>query len=192
VYYAKGSEDAVNDFISHLQNIHAALKDKDVLVTIAMDGENAWEYYKNDGIDFLKKLYQKLSESPFVKTTTVGDYLKSHPPVKEIKRLAAGSWIFSDFGKWIGSPHKVLGWEILAEARKDLQRILADGKNAVSEENLKLIFKQMYILEGSDWFWWLGEDPEGAFDKLFRAHLTNFYTLINKNPPDYLNKRLQP
>jgi alpha-amylase/alpha-mannosidase (GH57 family) len=46
----------------------------------------------------------------------------------------------------------------------------------------------MYILEGSDWFWWYGEDPKGDFDHLFRMHLGNFYKLINQDLPAYLKK----
>ena len=57
----------------HLQNIANAFKDKDILVTIAMDGENAWEYYANDGHDFLDALYQKLSDADFLKCVTVSN-----------------------------------------------------------------------------------------------------------------------
>ncbi|MCM8797546.1 MAG: glycoside hydrolase family 57 protein [Candidatus Omnitrophica bacterium] len=183
VYHSWKTENAVSDFLAHLNNIATAFKDRDVLVVVAMDGENAWEYYRNDGHDFLELLYARLSESKTVKTTTIKDYLSQHPPVSEIKRLAAGSWIYAEFGKWIGHPLKLRAWECLAEARK----LLAESKN--SDE---LAWKQMYILEGSDWFWWYGDDPEGNFDRLFRMHLANFYTLINKTAPSYLNKPLSP
>ena len=175
--------DAVNNFISHLENINKAFKNKDTLVTIAMDGENAWEYFRNDGHDFLNLLYKRISESDFIKSTTVSDYLKLNPAKKEITRLSAGSWIYGEFGKWIGNPHKVRAWEWLAEARQAI---------AKSANPSALAWKQMYILEGSDWFWWAGEDPDGSFDRLFRVHLTNFYQLINIDPPKYLANPLTP
>ena len=186
VYQGWKTETAVDDFMIHLENISTAFKKKDVLVTIAMDGENAWEFYPNDGIDFLELLYSRLSESKIVKTTTISNYLKKFPAKYEIKHLATGSWIYGEFGKWIGNPYKVKAWEWLATARKELE----DAK--IEEEKKALAWKQMYILEGSDWFWWYGEDPHGGFDKLFRRHLSNFYKLIGKAEPDYLAAPLAP
>jgi len=187
VYYTYKTEDAVNDLMRHLENINKAFKGKDTLVVIAMDGENAWEYYPNDGHDFLNLLYQKLSESEFITTTTVNDYLKMHPAKSELKRLAAGSWIYANFGKWIGNPYKIKAWEWLAEARQELE----SHKLQIAEQQLELAWKQMYILEGSDWFWWYGEDPEGNFDQLFRIHLNNFYNIIGKEAPGYLKEPLK-
>ncbi len=184
VYYSWKAETAVDDFMKHLENISAAFKKQDILVTMAMDGENAWEYYANDGADFLNLLYQHLSEAKFLKTTIISDYLKTHPARAEIKRLAAGSWIYADFGKWIGNPYKVKAWEWLAAARQEL-----DGFKAQGTGHMELAWKQMYILEGSDWFWWYGEN-HSDFDRLFRMHLSNFYTLINKDIPDYLKSPL--
>ena len=181
VYHKMKETDAVNDFMTHLKNIHQAYNEKDILVTIAMDGENAWEYFRNDGHDFLELLYQRISQADFIKTTTVSEYLKLNPAKKEIKRLSAGSWIYGEFGKWIGNPQKVKAWEWLAQARK----AMGETKNPSD-----LAWKQMYILEGSDWFWWAGEDPDGSFDRLFRLHLTNLYQLIKEEPPAYLGAPL--
>jgi len=182
-YHKMKEEDAVNDFMAHLENINKAFKGKDTLVTIAMDGENAWEYFRNDGYDFLDLFYRRLSEADFVKTTTVSEYLKDKPAKLQIRRLSAGSWIYGEFGKWIGNPYKVKAWEWLLEARKALAKIKEPGEMAL---------KQMYILEGSDWFWWYGEDPDGSFDRLFRLHLSNFYQLIDHQAPDYLQHPLTP
>jgi len=184
-YHQRKTEDAVSDFLKHLADINNAFKGKDILVTVAMDGENAWEYFRNDGHDFLELLYQKISDSAFIKTTTVKEYLAHHPPVNQIKRLATGSWIFANFSKWIGSPYKNLAWEYLAKARLELD----DPKLQLPEEKLALAYKQIYIAEGSDWFWWYGDDY-GDFDILFRTHLSNFYTIIGKEVPSYLESPL--
>jgi alpha-amylase/alpha-mannosidase (GH57 family) len=189
VYHKWKTEVAVNDFMKHLEIIHQGLKNQDILVTIAMDGENAWEYYPDDGHGFLELLYEKLSQSKIIKTVTVSEYLKKNYPQLEIKRLAAGSWIYAEFGKWIGNPQKLICWEWLAKARKELDAFTV---NCVSftREKLRMAYKQIYILEGSDWFWWAGEDPAGDFAKIFRMHLVNFYTIIGKEAPDYLKKPL--
>ena len=114
------------------------------------------------------------------------EYLKGHPATHQIKHLGAGSWIFSEFGKWIGNPHKVRAWEYLAKARKELRDIMNDQERfRALEDKMVLIWKQMYICEGSDWFWWAGED-HADFDRLYRTHLSNFYTLIGKDIPEYL------
>jgi len=180
---------AANDFMKHMKNIAGAFKDEDILVTIAMDGENAWEYFVNDGHDFLNLLYTKLSEADYLKTTTVSEYLKFHESAADIRRLGAGSWIYGNFGKWIGSPYKNKAWEYLAAARKELGPFLSSG--SVSQQEKDLAIKQMQICEGSDWFWWYGDNHDG-FDCLFREHLANFYTIIGKEAPDYLKKPLTP
>jgi alpha-amylase/alpha-mannosidase (GH57 family) len=185
-YHRMKAADAVNDFLRHLQNIAIAFGDEDVLVTVAMDGENAWEYYDNDGHDFLEELYARLSESKTITTTTVSAYLKTHPPKSKIRRIASGSWIYSNFNKWMNHPLKARGWELLTQARQEIN----DAAGRVSSKEMELAWKQIYILEGSDWFWWLGEDPDGSFDALFRLHLANFYTLIKKDVPDYLKRPL--
>jgi len=178
-YHSIKEKDAVNNFMGHLENIDKAFNGKEILVTIAMDGENAWEFFRNDGHDYLELFYQRISDSDFVRTTTINEYLKTNPAKNNIKRLSAGSWIYGEFGKWIGNPSKVKYWEYLLDARKALEQI----KGPINE----LAWKQMYILEGSYWFWWAGEDPDGSFDRLFRLHLTNFYKLIAQDTPAYLN-----
>ena len=188
VYQAWKAENAVLDLMQHLENISQEFKDEDILVTIALDGENAWEYYPNDGHDFLELLYQRLSDSNFVRTTTISQYLKINPAKLEIKCLAPGSWINAEFGKWIGNPHKARAWECLAKAREDLEQALNSGAKGI---NLDLALRQMHIAEGSDWFWWYGEN-HADFDRLFRRHLSNLYTIIAKKIPDYLKKPLAP
>ncbi len=192
VYYKWSAKDAVADLLKHLENISLSFKNEDILVTLAMDGENAWEYYTNDGHDFLELLYQNLSEAKFLRTTTISEYLTLRAPQSEIKRLSAGSWIYANFGKWMDNPLKVKAWECLAQARQELndkRLALPAGRQAASDK-LDLAWKQIYIAEGSDWFWWYGDEENGDFDNLFRMHLANFYTLIEKEIPDYLKKPL--
>ena len=186
VYHDWNPEDAAEDFIKHLENTYKAFKDQDILLTIAMDGENAWEYFINDGHNFLNALYKRLSDSKFIKSVTVSEYLKAHPAKNNIKHLACGSWIYGNFNKWMGNPYKAKAWEWLALARKDFQ----DNISSLDDEKKQLAYKQLYIAEGSDWFWWYGEDPEGDFDRLFRMHLSNLYTILNRPIPGYLNNPL--
>lgn len=184
-YHKWDAKSAVDDFIKHLENIASVFKDEDILVSVAMDGENAWEYYPNDGRDFLELLYARISEEKFIKTTTISNYLERHPAKHEIGYLTAGSWISADFSKWIGNPYKNKAWEYLTKAREELQRQIEEGERG----GFFLAKKQIYIIEGSDWFWWYGDDMRD-FDKLFRMHLSNFYILIGKEIPEYLKTPL--
>ncbi len=186
IYHRWKAEVAVTDFMKHLENIALEFPKEDTLVTIAMDGENAWEYFANDGHDFLELLYQRLSEATFVKTTTVSEYIKNHPARNKIRRLAAGSWIYGEFSKWINNPFKNKAWEYLSIARKLLEE-MRSKKQGIPD----LAWKQIHIAEGSDWFWWYG-DNQMDFDRLFRRHLANFYTILGKDIPEYLKKPLTP
>ncbi len=50
--------------------------------------------------------------------------------------------------------------------------------------------------EGSDWFWWYGDDQDSgndeAFDELFRIHLQNVYSYIGLPVPNYLYMPIIP
>jgi len=51
--------------------------------------------------------------------------------------------------------------------------------------------REIYAAEGSDWFWWYGPDfstdNDLLFDRLFRQHLRNVYTLCGDLPPSALD-----
>jgi hypothetical protein len=51
-------------------------------------------------------------------------------------------------------------------------------------------FEEILIAEGSDWFWWYGDDHSSEhdleFDDLFRRHLRNVYRLLERPTPDEL------
>ncbi|MDD5005809.1 MAG: glycoside hydrolase family 57 protein [Candidatus Omnitrophica bacterium] len=181
VYQYWETEKAVDDFMFHLTSINKHFKNKDCLVVVALDGENAWEYYKNDGRDFLNLLYSKISNSEFIKAVTVSEYLALKPNIGKLSNIAAGSWINGDFTKWIGNPAKNKAWDLLLGARKLLEQ---------TENPSELAWKQIHILEGSDWFWWYG-DKQRQFDELFRMHLRNFYKIINQSPSVDLDKPLE-
>jgi alpha-amylase/alpha-mannosidase (GH57 family) len=183
VYHRLSPLEAVGDFLDHLENIRQHCKLENPLAVVALDGENAWEYYRNDGWNFLTLLYQQLSTCEFLKTVTVSEYLEMFPPKDNLGYLKPGSWVGGDFNKWIGSKPKNKAWECLAKAREELGQI-------TNGEKLNLPWKQIYIAEGSDWFWWYGDTDDKTFDELFRMHLSNLYRFIKKQPPESLKKPL--
>ena len=55
----------------------------------------------------------------------------------------------------------------------------------------KEALEELYIAEGSDWFWWydeFGSELNFVFDELFRTHLANIYKLIGREAPQSLKE----
>jgi hypothetical protein len=123
----------------------------------------------------------------------VSDFMKAHPPAHRIERLFSGSWINHDFYIWAGHAEDRRAWEYVYRTREDLLNASAAGTANLkaTPESLAKAWEELYIAEGSDWFWWYGDDHssgnDGAFDDLFRKHLKNVYTFAGLEPPAFLN-----
>ena len=184
------ADDAVANLVGHMENIARACPDRDdCLITIILDGENAWEYYPENGYHFLSQLYRSLAKNPLLQMTTFEQFLreKSPSPARE-EHLVAGSWVYGTFSTWIGSPDKNRGWEILVEAKQGFDAQVAAGN--LTPEELAAAERQLAICEGSDWFWWFGDYNPSAtvnqFDQLYRMHLANLYQMLHLEAPAYL------
>ncbi|MCG8015894.1 MAG: glycoside hydrolase family 57 protein [Candidatus Thiodiazotropha sp. 'RUGA'] len=186
------ADDAVGDLINHLVNIADACEgDPDAVVSIIMDGENAWEYYPYNGSYFLNAMYERLAEHPRLRLTTFSEVLDRQKKLSpRLSKLVAGSWVYGTFTTWIGDRDKNRAWDMLGEAKKVYDQVLAD-KN-FSDEQLMEIEKQLAICEGSDWFWWFGDyNPESTvsdFEQLFRSQLSHLFELLGEPVPDYLSE----
>ena len=183
------SEDAVNDLIQHLENIDkACAAESNRLVSIILDGENAWEHYPENGYDFLTKLYAKLTEHPNLQLSTYSDVIDQRESFTHLPRLVAGSWVYGTFSTWIGDPDKNRAWDILGEAKQAYDHALSEGR--LHGERLERASEQLGVCEASDWFWWLGdynaELSVREFESLFRQHIANLYFLIGDQPPEHL------
>lgn len=187
--YAKNiPSHAADNFMYHLRNISKAAKayDFDPFVSIILDGENPWEHYPDGGERFLRCLYKELSSSPEIRTSSYSDFLERNPPVESIANLYTGSWINHNFAIWIGHNEDRKAWEQLARTRRYVE--------SKGEKADPLAREEILIAEGSDWFWWYGEDfssgNDEAFDNLFRTHLSNCYRLHGDTPPPELSQSI--
>ncbi len=182
------ADDAVADLIHHLENI-AQYEPEGSVVSIIMDGENAWEYFPVNGYYFLRALYQRLTEHPDIELTTFSECLDSNVTIKPLSKLVAGSWVYGTFSTWIGSPDKNRGWDMLGDVKQTFDRVVAAGK--LSRQKIKEAELQLAVCEGSDWFWWFGDyNPSEAvsdFEKQYRMNLKNLYYLLGEDPPEYLS-----
>jgi alpha-amylase/alpha-mannosidase (GH57 family) len=181
------ADNAVGDLIHHLENI-AAHEPGDKVVSIIMDGENAWEYFHDNGYHFLSALYRQLASHPAIELTTFSECLKNKSVVKPLAKLVAGSWVYGTFSTWIGSPDKNRGWDMLGDVKKAFDEALAAKR--LTDKQVQQAEFQLAVCEGSDWFWWFGDYNPGeavsSFEKQFRLNLANLYRLLGEEPPAYL------
>lgn len=190
--YARVSpEDAANDFMRRLYDLNRRIELEapggTPLISVILDGENAWEYYPRNGREFLRRLYSKLSDDPVVQTTTINDYITENI-ARPLPRLFPGSWIDHNFNIWIGHPEDNRAWEALKEARDLIDYAVVNEPQ--KKEQIDKAYEEILIAEGSDWFWWFGDDHSSEndpeFDRLFRQHISNVYHFLGKPVPETL------
>ncbi|HAW50043.1 TPA: glycoside hydrolase [bacterium] len=185
IYSKNKPEDAVSDLVARIEKIRDCTigLPGEHIVSIILDGENPWEYYRDNGHGFLSGIYERIPKIPNVKMVTFSEFIKITKEGNKLSHIIPGSWIDHSFKIWIGKEEKDKAWNYLKRARDTLIKTAPDNTSA---------WEEIYIAEGSDWFWWYGDDfssdQDDVFDSLFRTHLANVYKILNKIPPSYLDE----
>ena len=190
---------AVADFVGKLMEVRQHCRSASV-VPIILDGENAWEYYQENGLPFLSRLYGALAHTPGLMPATFSEVLQLVSERRPLGHIHPGSWINANYGVWIGHPEENLGWDYIAKARAaavqgnpEVASLLSGGHS--SDETARQVCKALYAAQGSDWFWWYGDDHfsphSGSFDRLFRSHLMNVYRLLALEIPIELHEPIK-
>lgn len=178
-YRHKEAQDAADNFISELQKIEN--QDSSSTAFVILDGENAWEFYKNNGYDFFDALYKNLSQSSWCKTLTMDEVYELDKA--KLPYLAPGSWIHGEYNTWVGHKEKTRAWELIYITKRDYNR----HENSLNDKEKEQISEHFLAAECSDWFWWYGDDHytefSAEFDELFRNHLITIYELMQLTPP---------
>jgi alpha-amylase/alpha-mannosidase (GH57 family) len=186
VFSKMPAEDAADHFLNRIRHACAPLN-RDVLVPIILDGENAWEYYDRSGRPFLKALYRRIEQDPNLAAVTVSEALERHPATA-LGHIFPASWISANFDVWIGAEEDNRAWEFLRQARQVYEREAGN----VSPAQRELAYEELLIAEGSDWCWWYGPEHASAnrpdFDRLYRDHLANVYRALGQEPPEALSR----
>ena len=185
-YAGWNADAAADDFVNRLVEAGRRYRDRtggeDALIPVILDGENAWEHFEGGGRPFLRALYRRLASHAELRTVTMTEACAVS--TRELTTIFPGSWIDANFYIWIGHADDQRAWSQLAEARASLETAAVDGAAAAAAR------EEIFIAEGSDWFWWYGDDHSSAhdleFDDLFRRHLRNAYRLMDKPVPDEL------
>src|ERR1700722_4133304 len=190
VYSGMPPADAARHLIGNIRDAARPLLDqgRDAVVSIILDGENAWEYYPKSGREFLRRFYDGLQHEPGVEAVTISEAIARHRNFGKLTSLVPGSWINANFNVWIGAPEDNRAWDYLSNARE----FYAHNAARATEAQRKLAFEEILIAEGSDWNWWYGPEHHSEndrdFDDLYRKHLSNVYQVLGATPPDYLSQ----
>lgn len=185
------AEDAVANLLHHLENIKAACVNcRDCAIVIILDGENAWEYYPENGYYFLDALYRELSRHPGFTLGTFSSFLDAREPRRaHLAALKAGSWVYGTLSTWLGNADKNRAWDLLCEVKQCADRALLGDR--LDERERAAVLNRLAVCESSDWFWWLGDynSPQSVacFDSLFRENLKSLYRLLRLPVPGSLD-----
>jgi len=188
VYSGMPAHDAAQHLLRNIQRAAQPILDRgqDAVLSIILDGENAWEYYPASGREFLRRFYDKLQTTPGIEAVTISEAIARHRDFAHLGSISPGSWISANFNVWIGAPEDNRSWDYLYQARNYHDEHAAHA----SEAQRKLAYEELLIAEGSDWNWWYGPEHHSAndrdFDELYRKHLSNVYQALGGAPPDNL------
>jgi alpha-amylase/alpha-mannosidase (GH57 family) len=187
VYQRMDPETAAHDLINRIHSAAANAPAAGAVVSVILDGENAWEHYPGNGREFLKNFYGLLEHDPDIRAMTPSEILADCEPAR-LPRITPGSWINANFNVWIGAEEDNRAWDLLSDAR---DFFTSRSKNPdVMPERIEMARQELWISEGSDWCWWYGPEHSTAndeeFDRLYRQHLGNIYRLLGGKVPDEL------
>jgi alpha-amylase/alpha-mannosidase (GH57 family) len=196
VYSRMDAQDAAKHFLTEIRNNCRPLlaEGRDAVVPIILDGENAWEYYFENGRPFLRQLYSLITADLEMAALTISEAIQAIP-ARKLTHVFPGSWIDSNFDIWIGAEEDNCAWEHLLAARKAYDQALQSPQSqSIPEEGKRLAWEEILIAEGSDWCWWYGPEHSSAnraeFDQLYRSHLANVYRFLGEKVPPGLNESI--
>lgn len=195
VYAHWPAEKAAADLLKRLHDI--ARENPDGMIGLILDGENCWERYEDNGYPFLTAFYRGLAQDPVLEAVGINEALNEYDP-QPLERLAPGSWINGDFKIWIGHSEENTAWDWLERGRRD---VFSDRHPLYDPDwqpgtPLPPQTEHLMHAEGSDWFWWYGDDhttdQADMFDRLFRRHLEALYKSDGQTPPNHLKQPIKP
>ncbi len=209
-YYA---ENSANDFIRNVLAMAPNNPKKQALVTVVIDGDDAWQHYQRDidGKGFMNGIYRKLNKlfkNRAIVTATMSEFVRGNrtrgiAPNKvedfdTVKDLAAGSRFNGNFNMWIGSREMNTAWDYLRQARSEL------GKGAApvtTIEYLDNFAKQpMNFFYGATSPHWMEMFNTGSLQKMnpkpfelqFRNQIAESYALAGLAKPTKFESFVNP
>lgn len=202
-YSGSSGEAGAEDFMMRIRQIYDQLDAEGRIggsappvVSVILDGENAWEHYPNDGKEFLDGLYRRLSEADWVQTITPSEYLSRFDEPASLEEVFPASWFQPNYATWIGEEEEAIAWDYLYQVRDDLRDFERSLEDPESDARYQHAYETMLFAEGSDWFWWYGADQSSGddayFDRAFRELLGQVYDHMGQPRPDFVRVPIIP
>lgn len=192
-YASQDAEQAASDMIQRLrEGGQRATSTGQPLINVILDGENPWESYPEDGLHFLTALYDQLDAADDLESITVSQALDRGLTPSPLAHLHSGSWIRGNYQIWIGARETNAAWKLLGEARRHVAEVRQERQLDDDDPALLKAMEAIHTAEGSDWFWWYGDDfssvQDAVFDDLFRGALRIAYQALGDAPPGELRR----
>jgi alpha-amylase/alpha-mannosidase (GH57 family) len=202
VYSRMGAPAAAEDLHRRIRAIgDRAPAGKTATVSLILDGENAWEYYPENGRDFLRRFYRSVAQDPEIRALTASEAMEAVKDQPVMEQIFPASWISANFDVWIGDAEDVRSWDLLRDAREAYRRAVdrraasASATSADWEAQRQRAYESILAAEGSDWNWWYGPEHGSAndaeFDALYRKHLTEVYRALGEPVPEALARPIK-
>lgn len=142
-----------------------------------------------EGVLWLGKVLRYLASRPEIELTTVGDYLKNHPPTETLM-IPEGSWGSNGTHFTWDNIETHWMWEPIAEAERRMEMLVASFETTSDDELtvLRQTARELLLLQSSDWPFLVttGQAREYAIQR-FSQHLERFNKLadsLEKGKPD--------
>ena len=123
-YMHAPAADSAKDLIGRLKELPDGSQ-----VLIALDGENPWDYYPNNGREFLLRVFDGIRKDDALESVTLSEAM-DRIPAEKLDWLAPGSWANANFSIWIGHPEDHEAWQWILRARQALM----SGKAETAEK----------------------------------------------------------
>ena len=93
VYSGMAAQEAAQHLIQNIKDSAQPIleKGKDAVVSIILDGENAWEYYPQSGREFLRRFYDGVQRDPQIEPVTISEAIARHKQSDFAPLTPAGS-----------------------------------------------------------------------------------------------------
>ena len=196
VYSRMGAQAAAEDLHRRIQSIgQREPYGRTATVSVILDGENAWEYYPENGRQFLREFYRKIEQDPDIAAYTMSEAMAAAPDQPVLEGVFPASWINANFDVWIGHSEDVRAWDLLRDARAVYEKAVegaglkgatfapgtiatkrtpskttkakADSIDTEEPARLARAFESVLAAEGSDWCWWYGPEHGSQNDADF-------------------------
>ncbi len=185
IYQSWDEANAAADIVKRIEEFSG---NQEKILTIILDGENPWEWYRNEGKIFLNEFYLRALSNSNIKMITFSEAKNLNFNRKALSSIPAGSWMGLHFDNWIGKPDANRLWQILADARKTVQQYA--GNSPLYESLMKLIL----MAECSDFFWWMSvpadKKTRAKFYSLFQLILSDIYKKAGLAVPENIMEEM--